>query len=129
MSQRTELQIPGRYQRKFYHDVRWADEYGWHWSRSETPNAFEAEVVSSEVVGTAMHAPALDIDIPAFLIPSATPGHSHLYIDKLMTWRQYKRIIKALASAGVIEKGYAKASLRRRHTALRVPWRKKVTSA
>lgn len=128
-TERTEHQIPGRYQRKFYHQVKWQDEYGWSVIRTETLYPAEAEVVSSELVGNNMHAPALDIDIPAYLVPSATPGHTHLYFDRLMTWRQYKRLLKALARAGIIEKGYMKASLRRGHSSVRVPWRKKETES
>ena len=125
MRTRVETQIAGQYQRKFYNRVKWCDEYGFSHIRNETSSPELAEVVSSEVVGPRMHTPVLDIDIPAYLIPSATPGHSHLYIDHLMTWRQYKRLLKALARAGIIEKGYADASIRRGHTCVRVPWRKK----
>jgi hypothetical protein len=71
------------------------------------------------------HAPVLDLDLPHRLVPSTTEGHSHLYLDVPMSWRQYKRLLKALAKAGVLEQGYVEASLYRRHTAVRMPWVKK----
>ena len=87
--------------------------------------ADEAEVVSSLDLDTYMHRPVLDIDIPAALIPSSTPGHHHLYLDKPMTLLQYENLIHALAAAGIIEEGYAYASLARGYTSARLPWVKK----
>lgn len=116
--------IVGSSSRELYKEIQWQDEYGFAgWTR--TPAEIDdAEVVSSEI-GAGRHAPVLDIDVPAFLIPSSTEGHSHLYIDVPMSWRRYKRILRALAKAGVVEPGYVKASIRRKHTAVRVPWKKK----
>lgn len=86
----------------------------------------EADVISSEVgAGGEAHAPCIDLDIPARLIESSTPGHSHLYIDVEMTWDQYRAILTALADAGVIEQGYLRASLLRKGTHLRLPWVRK----
>ena len=69
-----------------------------------------------------LHRPVLDIDVPARLIPSTTPGHHHLYLDIDMTWEKYEALLKALASAGVIEQGYLLAALNRRATFVRLPW-------
>ena len=71
------------------------------------------------------HAPVLDLDIPHRLVSSSTPGHSHLFLDVPMSWRSYKKLLKALAKAGIIEPGYRDASLRRGHTAVQMPWVKK----
>ena len=71
------------------------------------------------------HFPVLDLDVPAHLVPSSTSGHSHLYIDKLLSWDQYKELLTALAKAGIIEDGYAGASIARGHTAVRLPWKRK----
>lgn len=87
--------------------------------------ADEAEVVSSLDLGTYKHRPVLDIDIPAALIPSSTPGHSHLYIDKALTWEQYESLLWALVDCGIIESGYASASAARGYTSARLPWVKK----
>lgn len=82
-----------------------------------------AEFLSSRrVMDSTRHAPALDLDVPAYLVASTTPGHFHLYLDVEMTWRTYRRLLKALAKAGVIEKDWAKASIACRHTFVRAPW-------
>ena len=54
--------------------------------REPTVDLDQANVVSSLQSGTepgsrAQHYPVLDLDLPAVLVPSSTPGHSHLYID------------------------------------------------
>ena len=72
-----------------------------------------------------MHRPVLDIDFPAALIPSSTPGHFHLYLDKQMNFATYVILLDALAAAGVIEKGYASVSKARGYTSARLPWVKK----
>lgn len=68
------------------------------------------------------HFPVLDIDVPARYVPSSTPGHGHLYIDKLLNWRQYEELLRVLGKVGIIEEGYAGASIARGHTAVRLPW-------
>lgn len=78
----------------------------------------EATLISSRCVD-GQHAPALDIDFGARLVPSSTPGHYHLFLDKPMPWRKYKRLLKALRKAGIIEYGYYRASLDRQATHLR----------
>lgn len=72
--------------------------------------------------GEPRHAVALDLDIPAYLIPSSTPGHSHLYIEASIPHHRYMALLSALADAGVIEKGYAEVSIKRGHSDLRLPW-------
>lgn len=71
------------------------------------------------------HALLLDLDIPAWLVPSSTPGHSHLYVDVKIPTRKYYALLDALADAGVIQPGYAASSKHRGGTALRLPWVKK----
>ena len=113
------------YPRRLYKNVKWMDEYGRDgWSRVPATSHADAEVVSSEI-GDGIHCITIDVDYPTYAIPSSTDGHFHLYIDYPMTWRKYKRLLKALAKAGVVEEGYVDASIRRKHTAVRVPWRKK----
>lgn len=96
----------------------------WREERRVPTSTADADVISSEL-GNGMHAPAIDIDVPIRAIPSSTPDHWHLYIEKAMTWRQYKRILRALVAAGVVEPGYYKASKGRGGTHLRLPWIKK----
>lgn len=91
------------------------------------PSDPRAMLVSSEADSEfgELHYPALDIDFPAELVPSSTEGHFHLYLDCGMKWRTYKRLLKELARAGVIEKGYYGASVARGATMLRLPHVKK----
>lgn len=77
------------------------------------------------VAGTGQrHALLLDIDFPAYLVESSTPGHCHLYIDVPggIPDSAYWPLIQALAKAGVIESGYAGVSEDRGYTSLRLPW-------
>ena len=89
----------------------------------------EANIVSSRIKegcsNAGQHTVAIDVDIPAWLVPSSTPGHSHLYIDAPMSWPVYVRLLDALEAAGVIESGYNRAAQERGFTALRPPWIKK----
>jgi hypothetical protein len=70
----------------------------------------DSELVSS-LTNRGLHAPILDIDFPVQLIPSATEGHFHLYLETEITWRNYRRLLKALVKAGIIERSYYKASI------------------
>jgi hypothetical protein len=85
----------------------------------------EANLVGSRLdswhLSPELHAPVLDIDLPCRLEPSTTPGHFHLYIDKAMKWPDYERLLTVLAEVGIIEPGYADASIRRRQTFVRKP--------
>ncbi len=78
-------------------------------------------VVTSSLGISDLHMPVLDLDIPHQLVPSSTPGHSHLYLDLPMGWDQYARLLEVLAEVGVIEKGYCEASLARGFSAARLP--------
>lgn len=87
----------------------------------------EANIITSELVGQrsatsvdlSLHAPVLDIDFGAQLIPSSTPGHFHLYFEKAMTWDNYCGLLKALGAVGILEQGYVAASLRRDYSSVR----------
>lgn len=86
-----------------------------------------ADVVSSLIDGTYRHTVVLDIDHRAWLIPSTTEGHSHLYIDVPggIPSSTYYLLLKVLADCGVIERGYALASIERGHSDVRLPWIRK----
>lgn len=81
----------------------------------------EAELIGSDI-GDGMHAPVLDLDVPHVLVASARPGHSHLYLDVPMTWRRYRRLLRALAAAGIVERSWAKAAIKGRRSLVRAPW-------
>ena len=67
------------------------------------------------------HLPCIDLDFPCSLVPSQTPGHYHLFLNKRITWEQYVPILRALADAGILQKGYVEGSIKRKATAVRVP--------
>lgn len=75
--------------------------------------------------GPQLHRPVLDIDCPVTVVPSTTPGHHHLLIDKPLSWDEYAGLLDALAHARIVESGYVAASKRREHSAVRVPWLRK----
>lgn len=77
------------------------------------------------LTGDWFHRPVLDLDMNAALIPSATPGHFHLYIDKLIPWSKYEQLLIALADCGIIEPGYMQASLDRGYSSARLPTKPK----
>ena len=85
----------------------------------------DANIMSSEVENSDKHNVMIDLDFPAELWESSTPGHHHLYIEKEMSWDEYKDLLQALAKAGLIEEGYYSACIERGFTSLRLPHVKK----
>ena len=71
------------------------------------------------------HTPVLDIDFPAALVPSSTPGKYHLYLDMPMPWEKYVKLLDVMAEVGILEPGYVGASKARGFTAVRLPWVRK----
>lgn len=89
----------------------------------------EAEAnCTSSLLSNGKHAPILDLDVKHEYVPSSTPGHAHLYLDVELTWRQYRRLLKSLGRAGILEPGYVRSALRRGHNEARLPHVKKKTS-
>jgi hypothetical protein len=86
--------------------------------------ADEADLVCSDN-SEGLHLPVIDLDLPVQLVPSATPGNFHLYIDKPISWAHYKAILRALAEAGIVQWGYYDATLERGYGSLRHPDRPK----
>lgn len=133
----TEKIVPGMLNRVLYTEVpwdAWDDDGGYRDVRDAPPgnpgrrtteSLDEAEVVSSKLKGSKRHAPVLDLDISHTLVPSTTLGHSHLYLDVPMSWWKYRVLLEVLAWTGIVQKGYVRASVRRGHTDVRLPWIKK----
>lgn len=67
------------------------------------------------------HAPLFDIDYDAELIPSKTPGHYHLYLNKKIPWEKYLNVLKAMAEADLIEENYYLAAKQRGKAMLTIP--------
>lgn len=94
----------------------------------EPATGADANVVSSlrtDAWAPGTHALLLDLDVPAYLVPSTTQGHSHLYVDARIPEEKYFELLDLLAEVGVIEKGYAVMSKRKGGSNLRLPWVKK----
>jgi hypothetical protein len=84
----------------------------------------KADVITSVVAdkfGKAIHKPVIDIDFPVKALPSTNPEHSHLYIDKELTWDQYQELLEVMVKVGLVEPGYLSASRERGFTAVRKP--------
>jgi len=96
-----------------------------------TTDLEEATVVSSDMTTKDgyYHQPVIDFDIPVRLVPSSTPGHSHLYIDTPTSGAAYFQLLRALVDCGYVQPGYADASERRGHSDVRLPWIKKEEQA
>lgn len=83
-------------------------------------------LVSSEV-GHGLHAPAIDIDCVVTVLESRTPGHSHVYIDKLLTEYEYDKLLTTLFEIGLLERGVLDAFKTRGATHLRLPLQESAT--
>lgn len=86
---------------------------------TQVPNLISSKLPNGK------HAPVLDIDFRAFTIPSSTPGHNHLYLDKELTWPEYQLLLSTLKTVGIIEEGYYNMSMERGQTQVRPPWESK----
>jgi len=88
-----------------------------------------AHVTGSRLKGTTnRHALLLDIDHPAWLLPSSTPGHHHLYVDIECGFDDLVNFLRAAERIGLVEKGYVACSRERGWTSLRLPWIRKVAA-
>lgn len=83
----------------------------------------DATVITSQsAYSDVLHYPVIDLDLPARLIPSSTPGHYHLYLDTPVDWGKFVAVLDAMVDAGLVEGGYVEASKERGHTCVRLPW-------
>lgn len=99
-------------ERLYYRDegidqVSNSDDLVGDWVGSRLPVEKEAANLVGSLCGDGYHRPCLDIDFPARLVPSSTPGHYHLYLEVPMTTEKYLDLIDALAIAGVVSPRYA----------------------
>lgn len=94
--------------------------------RVEATIATGANVVSSRSdEHEGYHRVLLDLDVPAYLVQSTTPGHSHLYIDVAVPSDKYFDLLDTLADCGILEPGYAAVSRKKGSSMLRLPWVRK----
>lgn len=102
------------------------------WDDERAPSSIEdATLISSEIFRTSekredtWHQVLLDLDMSAKIVPSSTPGHGHLYINKVLRHDQYYYLLTALRNAGIIESGIVKQFEKHGCTTLRLPHVKK----
>lgn len=118
---------------RLFRVTKWDEDSSITYSQEErdpAPSIAEANVSTSiREDAEDSHALLLDLDVPAWLVPSSTEGHSHLYVDVTIPTPKYFALLDALAEAGVIQQGYANSSKHRGGTALRLPWIKKPTTS
>lgn len=96
--------------------------------RSTVANETEAEVVCSDLPGSGgfVHKPVIDLDFECQLVPSATPGHYHLYLDRTVFSEDLFRLLEVMSDIGLVERGYFRNSVRRGYAAVRHPNKPKV---
>lgn len=98
---------------------------------TEVAGVEDANVVSSLAAGHvsgeswSAHFPVLDIDFPASLVPSSTPGHYHLYLDRAVPEDAYFKLLWALQDAVILQRRYVESSMERGYTSVRFPGAKK----
>jgi hypothetical protein len=85
------------------------------------------ELAGLGVRGVSRNADAVTVTFSAraFVIPSSTPGHGHLYVDRAMHWSMYQKLLNELVDQNVLEPGYVGASEARGWTCVRLPWVRK----
>lgn len=62
----------------------------------------------------------LRLQVPTDLI--ASTRNAHCYMEARLSWDTYQQVLVALVRAGVVERGYLRASQRRGQSFLRLPW-------
>jgi hypothetical protein len=96
----------------------------------ETDDLDTADVVSSVRKGlrgfTSKHMVMFDLDVPIEVIPSSTPGHSHVYFPETnVSESALFALFEHMVNCGIVEPGYLGASRARGFAALRLPWVRK----
>jgi hypothetical protein len=103
-----------RTDRPLEHD---SQDKSWNEPERKPATHANATLVSSRLnlPGIDVHMPVLDLDVEAHLVPSSTPGHTHLYINQTVTWEKYEALLHALADCGILQRNYVRHSIGRRH--------------
>lgn len=97
------------------------DDYTEQTPFCEPDGEHPANVITSELPN-GKHAITLDIDLPCAVVPSSTPGHYHLLIDKELESGAYDYLLGVLCELGIIGRGYYEHSRVRGFTTVRMPW-------
>lgn len=93
---------------------------GYTGDATDVPEGEVPNLISSKLEDQpGMHGFCIDVDLPCLLVESRTPGHYHLYIDRVLSWDEYVPLLRALGKAKIIEPGYVDASIANGATQLR----------
>lgn len=91
----------------------------------QTADPEKANAITSAAADGSGHKLIIDVDFPVHAVPSSTPGHFHLYIDKIISFDHLVGILHAMSDAGIVEPGYAGAVEDQGFATVRAPWTKK----
>ena len=115
----SDIEAP---QRRLYYNRMLAEGKGTYGGGNtnivEVDSENEANLISSLTVNDT-HAPVIDLDLPARLLPSKTPGHFHLYLDVEMPHDDYFKLLKVMSEVGLVEEGYYQASVNQQSSFVR----------
>lgn len=64
----------------------------------------------------------IDLSVPYHLVPSSTPGHSHLYLNVDVPWDEYKKLLLVLAHLCVVQRGWVDTAVKHGRSVARLPW-------
>ena len=96
-----------------------------HLHEERHPSTEVAANLISSLCKDGLHRPVLDFDFPARYVPSSTPGHGHLYIDRQICWDSYEKLLLAMEECCLLEPGYVTAAIERKATFVRPEWIRK----
>lgn len=86
-----------------------AKKYGEHIHLDQEPKNC---VVSLTSLTEDVHLPMLDDDAGIFrVVPSRTPGHQHVYIDRPLTWTQCVRLLQVLCELDLVDVAWGEKCL------------------
>lgn len=122
---KTLADVPGKLPRVMLNVDLSSSNYGKDKNKKVVLDPNEATLITSQIFNSKDHAPVLDLDIPHAYVQSTTEGHGHLYLDVALDWEKYVKLLTVLAECGIIETGYANASIAKGYSAARPPWVKK----
>ncbi|KKR09437.1 MAG: hypothetical protein UT43_C0009G0009 [Parcubacteria group bacterium GW2011_GWC1_39_29] len=63
----------------------------------------------------------LEVEFPIQLIPSTTPRHYHLYLDRKISWEQYMLVLKSAYETGIINRGFYEMSIKNGQSMVLLP--------
>lgn len=85
-----------------------------YWVREETTKRHEAELIGSRYLHNNQHMLLLDLDGKLTVVETSDPGRAVLIAHADMSWRQQKKVLFALAEAGLMDQSALNHALKKR---------------